>query len=77
MVREMAKAEPQAGPQLFVELFGLTVDQARRSSADTAAMAAHLRLMAAFPPGVPRARKMARMTLAWAKAQCAGRKGAR
>lgn len=69
LVREMAKAEPQTGAQLFAALFGLTVDQARRNSADTAAMLAHLRLMAAFPPGVPRARKMTRMALAWAKAR--------
>lgn len=69
LVREIAAAEPQAGPGLFAPLFGLTVDQARRNSSDTRAMAAHLRLLASFPPGVPRARKITRMGLAWAKAR--------
>ena len=71
LVQEIAKVEPQAGPRLFAPLFGLTVDQARRNSADTAAMVAHLRLLAAFPPGLPRARKITRMGLAWAKARVA------
>jgi len=69
MVEQIAAAEPQAGPRLFAPLFGLTVDQARRNSSDTRAMLAHLRLMASFPTGVPRARKMTRMALAWAKAR--------
>lgn len=70
-VKQMAAAEPQTGPELYAELFGLTVDQARRNAGDTRAIVAHLRLMAAFPAGVPRARKMVRMTGAWAKAQLA------
>jgi len=67
LVEQIAAAEPQTGPQLFAPLFGLTVDQARRNAADTGAMLAHIRLLAAFPPGVPRARKIFRMGLAWAK----------
>jgi len=69
LVEQIAAAEPGTGPSLFGPLFGLTVQQARRNAADTRAMLAHLRLLAAFPPGVPRARKMARMSLAWAKAR--------
>jgi glycosyltransferase involved in cell wall biosynthesis len=69
LVEQIAEAEPQAGPKLFAPLFGLTVDQARRNASDSAATLAHLRLLAAFPPGVPRARKITRMALAWAKAR--------
>jgi glycosyltransferase involved in cell wall biosynthesis len=69
MVEQISAAEPGAGPRLFAPLFGLTVDQARRSSGDTAALLAHLRLMARFPAGVPRARKITRMALAWLKAR--------
>jgi len=69
LVEQIAAAEPTAGPKLFAPLFGLTVDQARRNAADTPAMLAHLRLLAAFPSGVPRARKILRMALAWAKAR--------
>lgn len=69
LVEQIAEAEPQAGPRLFAPLFGLTVEQARRHAADTRAMVAHLRLLAAFPAGVPRARKITRMALAWGKAR--------
>jgi glycosyltransferase involved in cell wall biosynthesis len=69
LVQQIAEAEPEAGPGLFAPLFGLTVDQARRNAGDTRAMLAHLRLLAAFPPGVPRARKVTRMALAWGKAR--------
>ncbi len=69
LVHQIAEAEPQAAPELYAPLFRLTVEQARRNAGDTRAMAAHLRLLASFPSGVPRARKITRMALAWAKAR--------
>lgn len=69
LVKQIAEAEPDTGPRLYAPLFGLTVDQARRNASDTKAMLAHLRLLASFPAGVPRARKITRMALAWAKAR--------
>lgn len=76
LVEQIAAAEPQAGPGLYGPLFGLTVHQAKQQAGDTAAVAAHLRVMASFPTGVPRARKMTRTALTWAKARLAqGRAG--
>ena len=71
LVHAIAAAEPQAGPRLFGPLFGLTVAQAKAQAGDTASVLAHLRLLAAFPPGVPRARKITRTALTWGKAQLA------
>jgi len=71
LVREIAAAEPQAGPKLFEPLLSLTAQQARSHGADSRMMLAHLRLIAAFPSGVPKGRKVARMALTWARVRLA------
>ena len=71
LVERIAADEPDAGPALYAPLFGLAVHQARLQAADTAAVVAHLRVMASFPAGVPRARKMTRTALTWGKAKVA------
>ncbi|MEO5678067.1 MAG: glycosyltransferase [Acidimicrobiales bacterium] len=71
LVEQIAAAEPQAGPRLFAPLFELAVGQAKGQAGDSAAVVAHLRLLASFPPGVPRARKITRTALTWAKARLA------
>jgi len=71
LVDQIAAAEPQAGARLYGPLFGLAVHQARVHADETATVVAHLRLLAAFPAGVPRARKMARTAATWAKGRLA------
>jgi len=71
--RAIAAAESQLGPRLFGPLFGLTVAQAKAQAGDTGSVLAHLRLLASFPPGMPRARKITRTALTWGKAQLAAR----
>ncbi len=69
LIDQIAAAEPQAGPRLYAPLFGLTVHQAKCHADETAVVVAHLRLLASFPAGVPRARKITRTVLTWAKAK--------
>ncbi|CAA9232233.1 MAG: Glycosyl transferase, family 2 [uncultured Acidimicrobiales bacterium] len=75
LVEQIAAAEPEAGPGLYGPLFGLTVHQAKCNADDTAAVLAHIRLMASFPPAVPRTRKITRTVLTWAKTRVANRRG--
>ncbi len=67
VVREIAAAEPQAGPKLFEPLLAHTTWQARDNADDNRAMLAHLRMIAALPSGLPKAEKVALMALTWAK----------
>ena len=73
LVERISGAEPEAGPSLYGPLFGLAVHQAKGHADDTAAVIAHIRLMASFPAGVPRVRKITRTALTWGKAQLAPR----
>lgn len=77
LVHEIAASDPQAGPRLFEPLLSLTALQARNHAADSRTMLAHLRLLAAFPSGVPKGRKVARMALTWARVRLAPARTAR
>ncbi len=71
LVREIAKAEPDAGLRLFEPLLGLVTGQACDNAHDSATMLAHLRILAALPSGLPKASRVALMALAWAKVRLA------
>jgi glycosyltransferase involved in cell wall biosynthesis len=76
LLAEIAAAEPAAGPELYDPLLALAKDQAqRRAAGDGEAFRAHVRAIAAFPRGVPRARTIARIGVSHLKARAEKRQG--
>lgn len=77
VLHDIAAAEPNTGPELYRPLLDMTLEQTRRWAAgDPAAFRAHLRAIAAFPRGLPRARVATRIALSHLKARAQRRVGA-